>query len=154
MITTHQWRAGVAILLTLGIIFACTVAYILITLTTERPLPFRYEDATKPDTYQRTLCPGDDLVFVLRIVVEDAPTIAMVVDNWQGPQGARPDSTPLYFIQEEAKTAISRQVVTLPTDLYPGGWVYERAATTNTIDHPALIQIPFEVLDCEEPNAP
>lgn len=142
---TVTWRRIVSVMLILGLIFACIVAYILVMTTREQPLPFRYDDITMPGTYQRTLCPGDALQFDIRITVEDAPTVVAVVSNWQGPAGAMATDKISYFIQEEAKVVTSTQTVDIPTNLQPGAWVYERAASVNTVSHPALLQVPFEI---------
>lgn len=145
-----QWRTIVAIMIALGVVYGCLVVFVLVSITRERPLPFQYEDITTPGMYPRQLCPGDFLRFDLRVTVANAPSVVMVAENWQGASGGPSiaDASPRWYVQELAKVAESTQSIAIPT-LPPGRWVYERAGSVNTVDHPALLLVPFEVRgDC------
>ncbi|MEZ4684180.1 MAG: hypothetical protein R2932_59215 [Caldilineaceae bacterium] len=145
----QHWRTIVLSAILLGALYACIVAAVLMQVTKGRPLPFRYDDITLAGSYPRLLCPGDRLRFDLRITVTTAPSAVLVVENWQSVDGPSiADLSPAYHIQEATKVAEVTQSIPIP-NLTPGGWVYERAASVNTVDHPALLQIPFTVkADC------
>lgn len=143
--STQLWRRLVAGMLTLGVLYACVVAFTLLRVTRERPLPFGYEDLSPAGAYARQLCPGEALIFYLRVTVASAPSVVMVTENWQSAAGRTiADAAPRWYIQEAAKVAEGRQSVPVPS-LPAGDWVYERAAAVSTVDHPALLLIPFTV---------
>lgn len=149
--STSVWRVIVASTFGLGFVAVAIMAYVLFASLQERPLPFRYEDTTPAGVYPRDLCPNEPLQFDLSVVVARAPSVVLVVENWQRVTGgAIPDLSPTYHIQESPKVGGGRQSIPIP-NLDPGGWVYERAATVNTVDHPTLLQIPFTVrADCPQ----
>jgi len=138
--------AGALTLAGIGII---VLAYAVLMTAGERPLPFRYEDITPGGTYPRDLCPNEPLQFDLRVAVSSAPSVVQVVENWQGRNSRTiPDLSPTYHIHESSKVAQGTQSIPIP-NLSPGGWVYERAATVNTVATPTLLLIPFTVrADC------
>lgn len=147
--STVTWRRIVSAMLVLGTLCGCAMVFALYQINRTRPLPFAYTDITPIDAYPRRLCPGDALLFDLRITVNDAPSAVIVVENWQSAAGgAEPDYRPAYHIQEARKVAEVRQAVEVPA-LEPGRWTYERAGLVTTVEHPALLKIPFEVTeDC------
>lgn len=148
--STHTWRLLVASAIGLGAIFACIMVFVIFELSKDRPLPFEYTDVTPAGKYARALCPGEPLVFDLQVTVSDAPSIVLVAENWQASGGRTiADLSPAWYIQEIRKEARAQQSIPIP-NLSPGGWVYERAGSVNTVDHPALLLIPFEIrADCQ-----
>lgn len=145
----RQWRLIVMVAIGAGLLFACVVAFVLFSVTRERPLPFTYEDITPAGAYPRQLCPGEPLRFDLRVTVAEAPSVVLVAENWQSAAGRSiADLSPAWYIQEVVKVAEGSQAVPIP-NLPAGAWVYERAGTVNTVNHPALLIVPFTVRgDC------
>lgn len=148
--STQMWRSIVGAMLGLGALFACVMAYALITLAGDRPLPFSYMDVTPAGAYPRLLCPGDLLQFDLEIVIHDAPGVVLMAENWQSPARIIPDAQPRFFIQEAEKVTRMTRSATVP-DLAAGAWTYERGASVPGVAYPAVIEIPFEVKEgCNE----
>lgn len=145
IITVNAWRLVATIMLVTLALFATVALIIIHRSLAERRSPFSYDDVTAPFVYSRTLCPGDELRFDLRLSIQSAPNVVAIVENWQGAYSI-PDTEVTYYIQQEKRDDIISQKVTVP-DLLSGAWAYERAAIAEGIADAELIRIEFEVRD-------
>jgi len=134
-------------MLALGVVYACLMTYVAASIARERTTPFAYADITPADAYPRQLCPGNPLLFDLRVTVSNAPGVVQVVENWQSADGRTvADLSPVWHIQERPKLVEVPARVSIP-NLPPGVWTYERAGTVPGVPDPAVLMIPFTVRD-------